>query len=389
MSTIYSINPSINVASHRLRLFAAADSIDAQVVNVCDQRLIAKLLYQRLRVVIRTRFFSSSRPCQSIGIYRSDVLLASKPFSLNDLLILFIFRCLLFLPVIVDISDNHLLKSKSIPGSCRLILFQVIAFLSANIVTCPTVELRNTILRPFRDKVIIIPDVFDQSCASLETPFINFSSQRADKILWFGNAGSLSRNGDLLMSPSLTVFCKLLESILSFQSVSHDRRQPQDLILCCNYSRHVEAQLGPFVSCFRSLSVVEWSIRSIRDCLASAGSVLLTYDLDAFSRSKSPNRMLLAIVSGVPTLVLNPPLSCHEAIAEMSYLGGSPPSYVIFADEQDILCKMQTLSSLSKSACPVQGEWYEALSAFLAESQLSIHRMWADQIRALQATVSQ
>jgi hypothetical protein len=96
--------------------------------------------------------------------------------------------------------------------------------------------------------------------------------------------------------------------------------------------------------------------------------------------------MLLAIVSGVPTLVLNPPLSCHEAIAEMSYLGGSPPSYVIFADEQDILCKMQTLSSLSKSACPVQGEWYEALSAFLAESQLSIHRMWADQIRALQAT---
>ena len=233
-------------------------------------------------------------------------------------------------PTVVDICDNIFVDGYGGPGSAIANCFR--DTVRGGLVTVPTHALRE-VVRDNTDvpaeRVMIVPDIVENATllrrqmqmlgprplATARFPGwgqvgawtgrgMRALGMRGPVLIWFGNHGAAHASFGL-------DDLRLWEDALRDAS-----RLGAQLWVVSNHRERFEAMRGALPIRTRYF---EWSPSRVDGLLAFADVCLVPNSMDAFSRSKSPNRALKALAAGVP--VVATPTPAMQALEGALWLG--------------------------------------------------------------------
>ena len=232
-------------------------------------------------------------------------------------------------PVVVDLCDNIFIDNYAGQGSVIPDRFSGLAE-RASLVTVPTAALAEVVARTGgvpASKIIVVPDAVENRellnkqarligleprglarirnrlaapFASLPRLLRRITSGGTKRILWFGNHGASYANFGL---SDIELFRGALEAAA--------RRQPVELWVVSNSEKKYRQMVGGMALPSRYF---EWSESIIDQLLDVVDLTIVPNSLDEFSRTKSANRALKSLASGVP--VVATPTDAYQELQE-------------------------------------------------------------------------
>jgi len=312
-----------NIASHRIR------SIRLKTLSIPNTRVIY------CSPLSDTFFLSLSKLAILISSPRFKIFLFPKPRPPFHFLLIKILRALFRdALVIVDVTDDivslvrsqfffhrfiHKARCWSFLRSLRL----------ADVIVVPTMGLSSLFLSKYNLNSVIISDYLDIDCAPLSCRLDPFKNQGLQNILWFGNSGYKSRFGSAKkFQPSGS-----LETLVSHLRVG--LISAGIFTLCTNHLESVDHYLTTSGIPSSRYNLVQWSPLALSGCLSSADTVFLSYpsSMNGNTGLKSLNRIELALYSGLPCVIVNPPIEhysldwTNRSILPFEYISDDHPDF--------------------------------------------------------------
>ena len=344
-----------NIASHRIRC------IRLKTLSIPNTRVIYCSLLSD------TFFLTLSKLAILFSSPRFKIFLFPKPRSPLHFLLIMILKALFQdAVVIVDVTDDiltldraqfffhgfiHNARCWSFLGSLRL----------ADIIVVPTMGLSSLFLSKYNLSSVIISDYLDIDCAPLCCRLDSFRNQGLQNILWFGNSGYKSRFG----SAKKFQPCGSLETLV--RHLRGDLISNSIITLCTNHLESVNHYLTTSGIPSARFKLVEWSPLTLSGCLSSVDTVFLSYSssMNGISGLKSLNRIELALYSGLPCVIVNPPIEYHSfswsnrSAAPVEYISGDHPDF-----HSSILIHPSSLAIdlLLEAQASIDSDWIELIT---------------------------
>jgi len=243
------------------------------------------------------------------------------------------------LPVVVDLCDNVFVDGYAGRGTEIGRRFSETCSV-VDAVTVPTIGLRNIVIERTgltSDRVLVVPDIVETASLlnrqrrliqeeeswrdQLRNLLRRFTARRrrTRSLLWYGNHGASYANfgmDDLLLfHEGLTQAAEMGAELLV---VSNNRQRFERL-----------AARLPIRSRY-----FEWTPGIVDDLLPSAGVCLVPNSLDAFSLTKSTNRALKALSTGVP--VVATPTPAYGDLQDAVWLGDPGQGILAYLNDEDL-----------------------------------------------------
>ena len=344
-----------NIASHRIR------SIRLKTLSIPNTRVIyCSSLSDTLFLTLSKLAILFSSPWFKIFLF-------PKPRSPLHFLLIKILKALFHdAVVIVDVTDDILTLDRAqfcfheFIHNVRCWSF-LRSLRSADVVVVPTMGLSSLFLSKYNLSSVIISDYLDIDCAPLSCRLNPFRNQGLQNILWFGNSGFKSRfssSKKFQPSGSLETLVRHLRSELISNCT---------ITLCTNHLESVYHYLSTSGIPSPRFNLVQWSPLALSGCLSSADTVFLSYSssMNGNSGLKSLNRIELALYSGLPCVIVNPPMD-HDP-SNLFIRSTSPHSY-ISSDHPDFQSSIlihpssHALDLLLEAQASIDGDWIELIT---------------------------
>lgn len=270
MTLVNILNEQIdqNKASNRLRLLAFQEQISLKIRVVSLFCLIKNPLSKRF-------------------------LYASKPSTLSALFWICIFGILPNARIILDVTDNLLRYKYNFANIAKKLVFLLSLWQADSICVCSE-ELKKSLPIFTLSKCFVIRDALDKQ--QLPNICNNHHDKNSYDFLWFGNALS-QRSNKNSWSPSFDAFIRFLDSNQQFFTAKR-------IAVCSNFIS--KSATSSFINT-EGVIFLPWSIPTLKETCINSKTILLTYGNDKLAKLKSTNRLELAITSGLPTVIINPP----------------------------------------------------------------------------------